>query len=64
MGVQAKHRRRTRRGRPHEQFMIAIAILFLVMAGGMAAALATSIVTPGAERHVGEDAPEVTPHQR
>ena len=46
MSVQAKHRRKTRRGRPHEQFTIAIAILSLVMAGGMVAGLATSTVTP------------------
>ena len=49
MGVQAKHRRRTQRGRPHEQFTIAIAILSLVMAGGMLAGLATSAVAPDSE---------------
>lgn len=46
MTVQPKHRRRTRRGRPHEQFTIAIAILSLVMAGGMVAGVATSALGP------------------
>ena len=46
MTVQAKHRRRTRRERPHEQFTIAIAILSLVMAGGMAAGAATITFRP------------------
>ncbi|ATG52919.1 hypothetical protein CFK38_16360 [Brachybacterium vulturis] len=46
MSVQAKHRRKSRRGRPHEQFTIAIAILSLVMAGGMVAGLATSAIGP------------------
>jgi len=61
MTVQAKHRRRTRRGRPHEQFTIAMAILSLVMAGGMVAGLVTTVITPdggesaaGAERVPGE----------
>ena len=49
MSVQAKHRRKSRRGRPHEQFTIAIAILSLVMAGGMVAGLATSTVAPAGE---------------
>src|SRR5690625_1201473 len=46
MTVQAKHRRRTRRERPHEQFTIAIAILSLVMAGGMVAGAATITFRP------------------
>lgn len=48
MSVQAKHRRKSAPGcRPHEQFTVAIAILSLVMAGGMVAGLATSFVGPG-----------------
>src|SRR5690625_4840416 len=46
MTVQAKHRRRTRRERPHEQFTVAIAILSLVIAGGMAAGAATITFRP------------------
>lgn len=46
MTVQAKHRRRTRRGRPHEQFTIAMAILSLLLAGGMVAGLVTSTLAP------------------
>ena len=61
MGVQAKHRRRNRRGRPHEQFTIAIAILSLVMAGGLVAGLATSIVTPNTGRHAAGAVPEHPP---
>ena len=61
MGVQAKHRRRNRRGRPHEQFTIAIAILSLVMAGGMVAGLATSFVTPNTGRHAAGAVPEHPP---
>ncbi|WP_394214995.1 beta-propeller fold lactonase family protein [Brachybacterium vulturis] len=54
MTVQAKHRRKSRRGRPHEQFTIAIAILSLVMAGGMVAGLATSAIGPdGGQTAVG-----------
>src|SRR5699024_5948276 len=61
MTVQAKHRRKTRRGRPHEQFTIAIAILSLVMAGGMIAGLATSAVGPERSGPSAGSAPEPPP---
>ncbi|MGO1568169.1 MAG: YncE family protein [Brachybacterium sp.] len=61
MSVQAKHRRRTRRGRPHEQFTIAIAILSLVMAGGMVAGLATSAVTSDAGDQAAGAVPQLPP---
>ena len=47
MTVQPKHRRRNRRGRPHEQFTVAMAILALVMSGGMVAGLASSLARSG-----------------
>ncbi|MDN5820638.1 MAG: YncE family protein, partial [Brachybacterium sp.] len=61
MTVQAKHLRRSRRGRPHEQFTIAIAILSLVMAGGMVAGLATSAIGPDDGRTAAGAAPEMPP---
>lgn len=61
MTVQAKHRRKTRRGRPHEQFTVAIAILSLVMAGGMVAGLATSAVGPERSDPAAGSVPEPRP---
>ncbi|MGP9537947.1 beta-propeller fold lactonase family protein [Brachybacterium sp. AOP43-C2-M15] len=64
MTVQAKHlRKTTRRSRPHHQFTVAMAILSLVMAGGMVAGAVTSVVGPeGGESAVGaEGAGELPP---
>lgn len=49
MTVQPKHRRKNRRGRPHEQFTVAMAILALVMSGGMVAGLASHLAGSGGE---------------
>lgn len=61
MSVQAKHRRRTPRGRPHEQFVVALAILSLVMAGGMIAGVVTRVVAPGTESAAAEAVPAPAP---
>ena len=62
MSVQAKHRRRPRRERPHHQFTIAIAILSLVMAGGMVAGLVTSVAGPdGGTSAAGSELPPGEP---
>lgn len=47
--MQAKHRRKSAgRGRPSHQFTVAIALMSLVMSGGMVAGLATSVLGGGA----------------
>ena len=45
--MQARHRRKPLRpGRPHEQFTVAIAIMAVIMSGGMLSGLLTSVVVP------------------
>ncbi|WP_299300726.1 beta-propeller fold lactonase family protein [uncultured Brachybacterium sp.] len=61
MSVQAKHHRKVRRERPHDQFTVAIAILSLVMAGGMVGGLVTSVVTPEGGSWAAGAVPELPP---